>query len=146
MKKETTGLLFGAGVGALLGWLIGGKVSREVKKVPITLKKRSDGTCGVEKVPDVEISSFFGPLQWVITNPKNLGCGTVTVRIDNWTKDRQPSEPPVITVGNFEREVQPGQHKTIPAAGFPAMEYGDYHYDVLLDGERALDPIVKLVL
>ena len=140
-----TDLMIGAGVGAWVGWLIAKHLqNRGVEKVPITLKKVSAG-CGVEDVPDVAIKALFGPMQWVITNPKEGGCGTVTVRIGNWKKDGEDSEPPVISAGPLERDVKPGKAKTITAAGFPAMEHGEYKYDVIIGTDVVLDPIVKLI-
>jgi hypothetical protein len=138
--------LIGGLVGIGLGWWLATlRRNGRVEKVPIRLKKRSDGTCGVEKVRDVEIKASFGPMLWVIENPEDAGCGTVTVKIGNWRTGGNPSAPPVIAGGALERTVQPGQHKTIPAAGSPEMKEGEYHYDVLIGTEVALDPIVKLI-
>jgi hypothetical protein len=144
MTRKTAGVLIGGGLGAGAAWLLAKYLlERGVTKVPITLKY--DGTCGVHPVPDVEISGFFGPLQWVITNPSRGGCPNVTVKIANWKRDGESSDPPVIGLGRFEKEVAAGHHKTIPAAGFPAMPYGEYKYDILIDDHIVLDPVIKLV-
>src|SRR5688572_32514047 len=107
MNKKT-GLLFGAGAGAWLGWLFAKQLrERQVKDVHITLKPADSG-CGVEPVEDVEISAVLGPMRWIITNPQNAGCGTVKVKIDNWKRldtTDEDTEPPVISVGRLERKV-----------------------------------------
>jgi len=147
MKKSTVGLIIGGAVGVALVWLFRSKQGgRGVQDVPIRLRRNDDGSCGVDPVPDIELQSFFGPMRWIIANPAEGGCGTVTVRIANWKRGESDSEPPVIPVGPFERSVKPGQHKVLPAAANPLMEYGDYKYDVVVDGDIVLDPIVRLVL
>src|SRR5262245_48332549 len=147
MKKSTVGVIVGAAVGLGVAWLFRDKLRPHgVKEVPITLKRRENGGPGIEDVPDVEVSRRLGPMKWVISNPKDAEWGAVTVRIDRWTRNEVESEPPVIPVPPFERTVKPGQQKTLPAAGNPLMPYGDYRYDILIDGQTALDPIVRLVL
>lgn len=148
--NNTTRLLIGGGAGAWLGWLFGKRLAeRKVQDVHITLKKQGN-SCVVENVRDVEISADLGPLRWIITNPQVGGCGTVKVKIDNWKRldkeeDNDDPEPPVISVGRLERKVKPGQRMIIPALG-ATLEPAEYKYDVLINGDVVLDPIVKLIL
>ena len=148
MNNKTLGFLIGAVVGAL-AWLYRKKlVDVGVKEVPVVLKHRKDGACGVEKVRDVTLRrTVREPVKWLITNPEHGGCGRrVVVRLDAWRRGDEPSAPPVTPEHSFEREVKPGQTKVIPARANRDMADGDYSYDIFIDGERALDPIVKLVL
>ena len=136
--------------GAWLGWLFGKRLAeRKVKDVHITLKKQGN-SCVVENVDDVEIAADLGPLRWIITNPQAGGCGTVKVKIGNWKRldteeEDDDTEPPVISVGRLERKVKPGQRMIIPALG-ATLEPAKYKYDVIVNGDVVLDPIVKLIL
>jgi hypothetical protein len=151
--NKTTRLLIGGGAGAWLGWLFAKRLAeRQPRNVHITLKKEGN-SCVVHPVDDVEISADLGPVRWIITNPRVGGCGTVKVKIDNWKRRDTPKEddeeddnqPPVISVGALERKVKPGQTKIIPALG-ATLERAEYKYDVLINGNVVLDPIVKLIL
>ena len=149
MNKKTTSFLIGAAAGIGLAWYYGRLVARGVKRVPIVLRKRDDGSCGVEPVDDVILKILPPePLLWDITNPKDTdgGCGKgVTVSIGGWTKGGKESPPAVLAV-TFEEHVLPGQTRTIPALANPVAGKGEFKYNVYLGEELALDPIVKLIL
>lgn len=149
MNKKTAGLLIGMAAGLGLAWHYRGLVARGVKRVPIVLRRRAERGGGVDPVPDVELKLFPPePMLWDITNPSDEDRGggeAVTVRIDGWRKHGEPSMPAVLAV-SFERAVKPGQTKPIPALANIAAGAGEFKYDIYVDGELALDPIVKLVL
>jgi hypothetical protein len=149
MNRKTTSFLIGAATGIGLAWYYGKLVARGVKRVPIVLRKRDDGSCGVEPVADVELDIFPPePMLWEITNPSNAdgGCGKeVTVKIGGWRKGNTESLPAVLAV-TFERQVMPGQTKPIPALANTLVGKGVYKYNVYIDDQLALDPIVKLIL
>ena len=147
MNSKAIGILIGVAVGIGLIWHFRKKfpgMGPLVKRVPITLKVRPDGGCGIEEVPPVTLRRRE-PMQWEISNPKG-GCPcTVDVCITKWTKGGVPSESPVNSDGNC-RSVSPGQTKILPARAKDFAAPGDYYYEVHLDGTLALDPIVRIVL
>ena len=149
MKSKTIGILLAA-VGVGLIWHFrkrrgGHGMGALVKRVPITLKMRPDGRCGIKPVPDVTLCPGE-PMQWEISNPEGACPGTIEVCIKKWTKGGMPSEPPVNSDGSC-RSVKAGHPpKILPARAKPAVPPGDYYYEIWLDGALALDPIVRIVL
>jgi hypothetical protein len=150
MKKQTAALLAAAGAiaGAVFALRKAGVAFRDHKR-PVLLKVREDGTCGVRPVDDVELSKRrVDTLQWIVTNPALEGCGkTVDVCMTNWRLGNGTSVDPPVLAFSFCKEVKPGHSKTITAVVSPFAEPDvDYYSDVVIDGEVALDPIVRVVL
>ena len=155
MTNKTTGLLFGAGIGLGIGWLIARGGKSDAERIMI-LKKRPNGQPGLELAPDdVEVRAGKRLTWWVV----NLTDLDVEVSFTNWRdEDNQPKAPAVNAdpdndgddpQNGLSRMVRKGKVKKIrskarspEAIVFPEEVY----YDVYLDGDLAVDPIVKLIL
>lgn len=156
MGKSVFGLLLGL-LGAVLFWLFrGGKPgldTRRVHKRHITLQVKKGG-CGIERPPDdVVLRQGKGDeVHWIITNPESqpgTPCHRAAqVCVARWTLNGAATEPPVDDRdnGQYCRTVRPGQTKRLPGRVKSRAELGDYHYEVEIDGQVAVDPIVRLVL
>ena len=153
MSKNLVGLLLGA-LGAAVAWLLRGKLRPErgiVHKRYITLRSKKGG-CGIE-APPAPVELRQNPpdqVHWIISNPSdNTGSCDRDVRVcvGRWTRNGSPADPPVVDGdnGQYCRTVRPGQTKRLPGRAKQNVPTGDYHYDVLIDGQIAVDPIVRLV-
>jgi hypothetical protein len=150
MKKSIAGLFVGVGVGAALAYFFRGRLLGTTFPRPIILKMKN-GKCGIEAEPaPVTLSKFRDDkILWEISNPASTGCeGRREVCIDNWRLNGHPTdEPPVHNAEGLCRQVQAGgPTKQILANINRRAPLGEYTYDVLIDGNVALDPIVKLIL
>jgi hypothetical protein len=152
--KSVLGLLLGL-LGAALFWLFRTKPgfdARRIHKRIIKLQVKK-GVCGIESAPeDVELRRSKGDeVHWIITNPAS-GPGTpchraAEVCVGRWKRNGSDTEPPVNDRGNGQycRTVKPGQTKTLPAHVKSGAEFGNYEYEILIDGQFAIDPIVRVV-
>ena len=162
MRKEIGLLLVGGGIA--LAWLLKkyrfqfGPYEREIHLVT------KGGVCGIEAQPaDITIENRFRPVLWRIYNAASQGspCDReVEVCLDRWeyspseAGERRPIEdPPLLDLdldlhhGNrrFCRTVGRGDRRTIPAIVKPGANRGYYWYTVLVDGEPAVDPMIRIV-
>jgi hypothetical protein len=148
MKKGIAGLLVGVGVGAVLAYFFRGRLFGTTYPRPIVLKMKN-GRCGIEVEPaDVALSRRKDDkIRWEISNPAPGGCpGRHEVCIGNWRRNGAPSDPPVTNPQGLCRHVDfDGPEKHILGNIDRDAEYGEYKYDVLIDGQVAVDPIVKLI-
>jgi hypothetical protein len=156
MNKNAAGLVFGAGIGLGIGWLVarGGKNDNE--RIMI-LKKRPNGTPGLDLPPDdVEIRAGKRLTWWIV----NLTDLNVEVSIKNWRNQNNVPKPPAVSAdpdddegddrqNGLSRMVGSGTVKKIRSkARLPEgiIVPEEVYYDVYLNGVPAVDPIVKLVL
>ena len=154
MDKKTTGILFGIGAGLSLALLIRKLFLREAKEVHLTVRGVPGGGCEIQTpVADVELHKKHGDfVRWIISNPEDGGCGeigeSVVVSVRNWKKNELPAPAPVFNVLGLARSVKRGgPSKTMVGTINPLVEEGgDFKYDVYIDEQNVLDPIVKLVL
>jgi hypothetical protein len=146
MRKRVGLILAAAGAGAALIWFLRGKVSsRRVHRRDIIVKEKK-GDCGIERQPDDVTMERNDQLHWIISNASQGNGGAcdraVEVCVTNW----RPSNPfDDVGGGRFCRTVRPGQTKTLPARVKQHAESGQYHYEVWIDGQLAIDPMVEIV-
>ena len=156
MGKSVLGVLLGL-LAAALAWILrGGKPGLDrarIHKRYITLRVKK-GVCAIERPPDdVVLRQGAGDqVHWIITNPESeIGTPchrSVQVCVGRWTLNGEGTEPPVDDRdnGQYCRTVKPGQTKRLPAQAKSRAPLGDYHYEIEIDGQVAVDPIVRLVL
>jgi hypothetical protein len=111
------------------------------------------GVCGIESAPEeVELRRTKGDeVHWIITNPTSepgTPCHRpARVCVGRWKRNGGDTDPPVDDRenGQYCRTVKPGQTKRLPARVKSDAEVGPYEYQILIDGQVAIDPIVRVV-
>jgi hypothetical protein len=155
MRNKTAGMLFGAGLGAGVVWLISRAAKDDNERIMI-LKTRPDGSPGIEMLPeDVVVRSGKKLVWWVA----NLSDSDVVVSIRNWRNSAGQPKAPAVSADpddieldddpqhGLSRKVRKGKVKKIRSkARLPAGITEEVRYDVYLDNDLGADPIVKLVL
>jgi hypothetical protein len=153
MRREL-GILLTVG-GVALIWLLkkylGGGPTRHERF--LTLESRL-GRCGIREDFEgnvVELHKTRGDtVHWIIRNPSGSGdsCGeNVRVCMGNWKKNGAPVESPLVDLqkGGLCTEVRRPQTATIHAGVREGASFGAYKYDVLVNGNIAADPMVRIV-
>lgn len=156
MRKVTVPAVIGGGIGFAVGWLVA-RASAEVKHERIIIvKERPDGSPGLELQPDdVELREDMVLTWWVV----NLTDQKVKVSIVNWREGNTPrpaavrpspddfdAEDPQVELSRKvpKKKVRKIRAKARRPQGIVASE--KLRYDIYLNDQPALDPIVKLVL
>lgn len=144
MNKKNAGLVIGAGVGAVLAWLLR-RQERAPVELSIELGPKGTNRCAVTREPDRADLHLDQLIIWHITN----NCeDSVRVSLEGWRHGNgNPTSPAANPHG------MPGLRRKIDGRGGTGDITGkgrfglfeECLYDVYLDDERGADPIVKLV-
>lgn len=157
MKKSTAGLLIGAGAGFGLLWFFRDHFTVLADaSATIELKSRPGGSAGVNSVTEVVKVKQNHRLTWTVVNNSPVD---VLVSIQNWNDgggrerpaavdpDADPNDPDEPRQENLTRRVPAGKRRKIRGkARAPQGKVEDVFYVIYLNGQPALDPIVRLVL
>ena len=156
MKKTTAGSLIGLGAG--VAWLLWNRsAARRRVDVHLTLKGLDGGGVTFERFEDdVTLDKGRGDtIHWIVENPEDTGYdGEVEVEVAGWSSDEAGDTPPVkFDDGHSRRVKRGGPAKQMPAKinqQAPPIRPSDppvrYKYNVYVNGQLILDPIVRLVL
>ena len=154
MSRDLTGgLLIGAGIGFGIAWLVRSLGNGDQERI-IILKTRADGTPGIAKQPEYVEIRKGKKLTWWVANQTQA---SVDVSIQNW-RDAQgnpktPAVNPDLDANDVDQPAQNQLSRRVPAGAVrkiqskarpPAFLFEEVHYDVFLNGNFGLDPIVKL--
>jgi hypothetical protein len=157
MRKTTAAVLIGVGAGIGLAWLLMGRFARRRVEVHLTLKGLDDGGVTFEPFEDyVELRKGRGDtIHWIVSNPEATGYdGEVEVAVGGWSSNEAGDTSPVKFDDGHSRTVKRGG----PAKQMPAKINQqappnhkvdppvEYKYNVYVNGQLVLDPIVKLIL
>jgi hypothetical protein len=156
MKKQTLPAVLGAGFGFAIGWLIARAGDSDHERVMI-LKKRSDGKPGLEAPPEYVEIRKGKKLTWWIVNQTGMD---VLVSLKKWRDlndnykdpavipqpDQTDSEDPQEGLSRLVRDGKVRKIRSRARAPENILLPEILKYDVYLNDELALDPIVKLVL
>ena len=149
--RTLLGILLAIG-GAALAWLLKGKFRQAVVHERFIILTSKKGSCGIKDQPArVKLERGRGDqVHWIIRNPPNSGSACdrpVKVCIGKWKQNNVPVQPPVVDLDdeNLCRSVPQPQTETIRAKSKPDAE-GLYSYEVLIDGDVALDPMIEIVV
>jgi hypothetical protein len=156
MNKKTAGFLIGVGAGLGAIWALRDHLTALLDaSATIELKSRPGGA-GVNTATEVVKVKQNHRLTWTVINNSTVD---VLVSIQNWTDGQGQQRPPAVNPdvdGNdpeephqegLTRRVPAGKRRKIRGKGrAPQGTVEEVHYAIFLDGQAALDPIVRLVL
>ena len=152
MRREVGILLTVAGAG--LAWLVKNRLrSRIIVERHLTLTTRN-GRCEIKDPVEVVRLRWLShdQVRWIITNPGDSGeacSGERRVCVGNWALLGAPVHAPVAAPdgGPLCRTVRSnGPTQTITAVVRLLAVPKRYKYDVLIDGDVALDPMFEIVV
>jgi hypothetical protein len=157
MTKTTAGMLIGVGAGLGLTCFLWSRLARRRVEVHLTLKGLPGGGVTFEPFEDyVELKkSRRDTIHWIVSNPRDTGYdGDVEVKVGGWSSPHGGGTSPVNFDDGHSRTVaRGGPSKQMPAKinqQAPPLHKPDppveYKYNVYVNSQLVLDPIVKLVL
>ena len=156
MKKKTSGLLIGA-AGLGLAWTFRERLLALFEaNATIVLKTRPDGSAGIGNLTDSVKVRNNRHVTWTVINNATVDA---VVSLQNWNDGDGNQKPPAANADPDENDrdqpSQEGLSRRVPAgkrrkirgrARPPIGKVEDVHYDVFVNGQLGVDPIVRLVL
>jgi len=145
--RKGLGVLLTLG-GAALVWLLKDKFLPRKHRRDITLTSKG-GRCGVERPPEPVTlrRSKADEVHWIVRNDGSACADDVQVCMGRWALGGSPVDPPVADVNGQDlcRTVPSPQTRPIHGRVKRDAAKGDYYYEVLINGDIAVDPIVRIV-